>query len=98
MQESKPTSWGQLTSKEWRVRKMALVTGILEKGTSGRKPKPLDETLIGELTELFAEGVAVDGMAKVAGPDTQFDSRGKANADGRKYADKIGEVLKTKFR
>lgn len=75
-----------------------LVTGVLDRATAGRKAKPLDQELIDSLVEYFKSGISENGLPKVAGPSEEYETKGRANSAGRKYADAVGEALGHDFR
>jgi hypothetical protein len=78
---------------------MALVKTTLPKSRSGRKPTPLDAELVEALiTALKAESVDSDGRPAAYGPDTAFETEGKATSQGRKYANAVAEALKITVR
>jgi hypothetical protein len=76
---------------------MALVKTALPKGRSGRKPTPMDDALVTELLNALKSNPTetVDGEVRPAayGPDTDFDTLGKATSAGRRYANAVAEKL-----
>jgi len=81
---------------------MALVKTALPKSRSGRKATPLDTELLNDLVEALKDSPveSVDGENRPAayGPDTSFDTEGKATSQGRRYANAVAESLDTTVR
>lgn len=79
-----------------------LISSTLPKSRSGRKPTPLDQELVSSLVDaLKKEPLVTEGNEKrpaAYGPDTKFDTEGKATSQGRKYANVVAEELKTTVR
>lgn len=81
---------------------MALVKTALPKSRAGRTAKPLDTDLVKELADALKsnpfEMVEGDKRPAAYGPETDYDTDGKASAAGRRYANAVEEILKTKIR
>jgi len=81
---------------------MSLVKSALPKSRSGRKATPLDTDLVAALVDALKKNPVdtVDGEKRPAayGPDSTFDTEGKATAQGRRYANAVAEKLDTTVR
>lgn len=81
---------------------MALVKSELPKSKGGRKPTELDSTLLDELVAALKAEPKVktdDGERPAAyGPDTTFDTEGKASGQARRYKEAAEKALKVKMR
>lgn len=71
-------------------------TVALPKSTAGRRAKPLDEKFLDALVKAIDKaGAAVDpnGNRPFHVNGDTFDTKGKASADGRRYANAVAEKL-----
>lgn len=68
---------------------MGLQTGAIPKGRAGRKATPLDDSTVKALVELFTKTptIDVDGETRPNGASdgSEFDTKGKAVSQGRRY-------------
>lgn len=77
---------------------MALVKTELPKSRSGRQATPLDQTLVDDLIGALKKEPTVNGRPAAYGPDTAFDTEGKASSAGRRYANAVQDALDTTVR
>lgn len=77
---------------------MALVKSSLPKSRSGRQPAPLDMELVEEIIAALKAEPVVDGRPAAYGPDSKFDTEGKASAHGRRHANAVQDALKKTVR
>ena len=66
----------------------------LPKSTSGRRAKPLDEAFAKALVAAMSKTPVVDGRPALHGSSDRFTTRGRANSDGRRYANHVQDSLK----
>ena len=65
----------------------------LPKSTSGRRGKPIDEKFAKALHDALIKTPEVDGRPALHTNADRFDTKGKAAADGRRYAELIQKNL-----
>lgn len=74
----------------------------MPKSRAGRAPTPLDTELYAELEQALKNAPTLDanGSTRPAGygPDTQYESEGRATSGGRRFAQKLAEELKITVR
>lgn len=82
--------------------KIQLVDAPLPKSNSGRKGTPLDQDFADALVTAFNESIVteIDGETRprAIGSASEFPTKGKASAAGRKYADYVANKLGKKLR
>lgn len=72
---------------------VALTQSELPKTRSGRKAAPLDQELVDALIGALRKEPIKNDRPAAYGPETDFDTEGKATAQGRKYANAVAESL-----
>lgn len=76
-----------------------LDTGSLPKSSAGRKAIEPDADLVEALSGYFKNGILDDnGRPLFAGPQTDYDTEGKATAAGRRHAKPVSEIIGKTFR
>lgn len=76
-----------------------LDTGALPKSNAGRKAIQPDANLVEALTKFFGSGtVDENGRPVYAGPQTDYDTEGKAQAAGRRHAKPVADAIGKKVR
>lgn len=73
-----------------------LTTVALPKSTAGRKAQPLDEAFAKALTDAIKKSGAkpdAKGNRPFHTTSDRFDTKGKASAEGRRYADHVKTSL-----
>lgn len=75
-----------------------LMESELPKTRSGRKAAPLDQELVDALIGALKKTPIKNDRPAAYGPETDFDTEGKATAQGRKYANAVADNLKKTVR
>lgn len=66
---------------------------VLPKSKSGRQGKPLDQKFVTGMAAAIQKTPTVDGRPALYPSGDTFVTKGKAAADGRRYADAIQELI-----
>lgn len=72
---------------------VTLTESELPKTRSGRKAAPLDDELVQALIGALKKTPVKNDRPAAYGPETDFDTEGKATAQGRKYANAVSDAL-----
>jgi hypothetical protein len=77
---------------------ISLTKSALPKSKGGRKPAPLDTELVSALVGALKKDPKEGDRPAAYGPDTSFDTEGKAGGQARRYAEAVTKELGTKVR
>lgn len=75
-----------------------LTKSALPKSKGGRKPTPIDGELVTALVTALKKEPKEGDRPAAYGPDTSFDTEGKAGGQARRYAEAVSKELKVKVR
>ena len=76
-----------------------LDTGALPKSNAGRKAIQPDASLVEALSKFFSEGtIDENGRPLYAGPQTDYETEGKAQAAGRRHKNAVAEATGLNLR
>lgn len=67
----------------------------LPKSRSGRTAKPLDQKFVAALAAAIEKTPSVNDRPALHENSDTFSTKGRASADGRRYADAVQEILST---
>lgn len=70
----------------------------LPKSKGGRKPAPIDSELLDGLVSALKDAPKIDDRPAAYGPETDFDTEGKAGGAARRYAEGASKALNKKVR
>ena len=74
-----------------------IIESALPKSTAGRKAKPIDTAFAQALADALATSATVelDGTPRprCLGPETKYETAGKAAGEARRYADAVAAIL-----
>lgn len=77
---------------------ISLTKTALPKSKGGRKPTPLDTELVTALVGALKKEPKEGDRPAAYGPDTSFDTEGKAGGQARRYAEAVSKELGKKVR